>query len=73
MDEGAVMKTRRGITYGSNCKLDIIISEGNREHDMEEPIRINPERLVLSFPMLIVLIYAVSFPIELSAKLNIHN
>jgi hypothetical protein len=49
MHDGTVMKTRRDITYGSDYKLDIVISEGTRKSDMKGPRKIDKERLVLSF------------------------
>jgi hypothetical protein len=73
MRNGTVMKTRRDITYGSDCKLDIVLSEGTWEYGLEEPIKINPKRLVLPLSMLIMLMYALSLSIPLSFKLNIHN
>jgi hypothetical protein len=69
----AVMTTRFDVTYGSDYKLDIIISEGTGKYVMEKPMKINPKRLVLSLSMLIVLIYTASLYIEPSFKLNIHN
>jgi hypothetical protein len=57
MHNNAVMKMRFDITYGSDYKLDIVISEGNREGNMREPISVDPKGLVLSLPMLVVLIY----------------
>jgi hypothetical protein len=68
-----MMDTRREVTYGSEHKLDIVISVGTGEHDIEEPIQFDPERLVLSLPMLIMLIYTVSLHTLSSVKLNIHN
>jgi hypothetical protein len=46
--DNAVMKTKCDTTYGADYKLDIIISEGARERNVEEPIKIDTERLVLS-------------------------
>jgi hypothetical protein len=48
MNDGALMKTRFDITYGSDYKWDIIISEGVWEYNIEKPIKIDPKRLVLS-------------------------
>jgi hypothetical protein len=45
---GVVTKIRRDVTYGSNYKLEIVISEGIEDCDPEKPIQIDPERLVLS-------------------------
>jgi hypothetical protein len=73
MNDGTVLKTRRSITYGSDCKLDIVISDGIWEYDMEEPIEIDPERLVLSLLMLIVLMYVVRLYVQPALKLIIHN
>jgi hypothetical protein len=46
---------------------------GTWKYFMEEPMKIDPKRLVLSLPMMIVLIYDVSLSIRPSIKLNIHN
>jgi hypothetical protein len=71
--DSTVMKIRSEVTYGSGCKLDIIIFEGTGGHYMERPMKIDPERLVLPLSMLIVLMYGSSLPIQPSVKLNIHN
>jgi hypothetical protein len=55
--DDVVMKIRHDITYGSDYKLDIILSEGIGKYDMKRPMRIDPRRLVLPLLMLIVLIY----------------
>jgi hypothetical protein len=60
-------------TYGSDYKLDIVISEGNMKCNMDEPMELDPKRLVLSLSMLIVLMYTISLPIKPSFKLNIYN
>jgi hypothetical protein len=73
MNSGAVMKTRRSITYGSDYKLDIVISEGAGKYEMSKPIKIDPERLVFPSSILIALMYAISLSIQSSFKLNIHN
>jgi hypothetical protein len=73
MHDNTVMKIRRNVTYGSDYKLDISISEGTGKYNMKRPIKIDPKRLVLSLLALIVLIYAVSLLIPSSFKLNIHN
>jgi hypothetical protein len=73
MHDGEVMKTRFDITYESDCKLDITISEGIRIDNMEEPMKIDLKRLVLLLLMLSMLIYAVRLTIQPSFKLNIHN
>jgi hypothetical protein len=70
---GVVIRTRFGITYGSDYKLDIIISEGTGKYKMKRPIKIDPKRLVSSLSMLIILMYAVRLFIRPSFKLNIHN
>jgi hypothetical protein len=68
-----VMKTGYNVTYGSDYKLDITISEEIGEYDMKRPMKIDPKRLVLSLSMLIVLIYMISLSIQPSFKLVIHN
>jgi hypothetical protein len=73
MHDGAMMKTRYDITYGSDYKLDIVISEGGWKHDMLKPMKIDTKRLVWSSSMLIVLTYTVSLPIKPLFKLNIRN
>jgi hypothetical protein len=73
INDGTVMKMKLDITYGSNYNLDIIVSEGTRKYYMKKPIEINPKRLVLSYSVLIVLIYALSLPDLPLFKLNIHN
>jgi hypothetical protein len=73
MDDSAVIRTRQNITYGSNCKLDIVISEGSVKYSMEKPMKIYLERSVLSLLMLLVLTCAISPSIESLFKLNIHN
>jgi hypothetical protein len=70
---GTVLTTRLYITYGSDYKLDIVLSEETGKYDIEEPINFDPERLVLSLLVLIVLIYAFSLTIEPVVKLNIYN
>jgi hypothetical protein len=73
MHDGVVMKTRCDVTYGSDYKLNIVISEEAGRYVMRRPTKINPKWLVLSLLMLIVLIYTVGLPIPLLVKLNIHN
>jgi hypothetical protein len=73
MHGNAVIKMVFDITYGSDYKLDIIMSEGNKEDDMKEPMKIDPKRLVLSLYIFIMLIYTVRLTIPPSFKLNIHN
>jgi hypothetical protein len=48
MSDGALIRTRQEIIYGSDCKLDIIIFEGSGKHNVAKPIRIVPEGSVLS-------------------------
>jgi hypothetical protein len=73
MKSGSMMEMRLDVTYGSDYKLDIILSRETKEDDIERSIKIDPKRLVLSLSMLIVLMYTVSLPIRPSFKLNIHN
>jgi hypothetical protein len=73
MHDGLVIRTQSDVTYGSDYKLNIVISEGNGEDDMEETMKIDPKRSVLLLSMSIVLIYAFSLWIQTSFKLNIHN
>jgi hypothetical protein len=73
MHGDTVMKIRRDVIYGSNCKLDIVISEGTGKYSMERPMKIDPKRLVLPLSILIVLIYALSLPIRPSFELSVHN
>jgi hypothetical protein len=73
MHDSTVMKARFDIACGSGYKLDIVISEGTGKYDMRIPMEIDPKRLVLSLPMLIVLIYTVRLIIPSSIKLDIHN
>jgi hypothetical protein len=73
MHDGSVMRTQSEVSYGSDYKLNIVISEGNGEDDMEEAMKIDPKRLVLLLSMLIMLIYTISIWIQTSFKLNIHN
>jgi hypothetical protein len=74
MHGGVVMKTRFDVTYGSDYKLDIVISEGTGKYNMLKPTKIDPKRLVLLLLlMLIMLMYTVSFYIQQSFKLIVHN
>jgi hypothetical protein len=57
MYDGSAVKTRLDATYGSDYKLDIVISEGTREDDVKEPMKIDPKRLVLPLSIMIVLIH----------------
>jgi hypothetical protein len=73
LSNGEVIKTGYNIIYESDYKLDIFISEGIGKYNMFKPMKIDPERLVLSLLMLIVLMYVFSLSIKPSVKLNIHN
>jgi hypothetical protein len=68
-----VLKIRRDVIYGSDYKLDIIISKGTGGYDLEKPIEVDIKRSVLLLSMLIVLICAVRLDIWPSVKLDIHN
>jgi hypothetical protein len=48
MPGGAVMKTRRDITYEYVSKLDITVSEGAGKYNMLKPIQIDPKRSVIA-------------------------
>jgi hypothetical protein len=61
MDDGTVIRTGHDITYGSDCKLDIVISEGTWKYNMFRPMKIDPRRLVLPLLMSIVLIAFLVF------------
>jgi hypothetical protein len=69
----AVIKTELDVTYGSDYKLNIIVSEGARMYVMKEPISVDSKRLVLPSSMLNVLMYVISLFVQPSIKLNIHN
>jgi hypothetical protein len=56
-----VMKMRYDVTYGSNYKLNIIISEETEKYNMERPIEIEPKRLVFPLSILIILTYVYIF------------
>jgi hypothetical protein len=71
--DGTAVKTRRNAVYGSEYKLNIIISEGTGLYNIKEPMKINPKRSVLSLSIFVVLIYTASLPIKPSVELNIHN
>jgi hypothetical protein len=73
MHDGTIMETKRNVTYGLEYKLDIIIHEGTRQYSMRRPMELRLKRLVLPLLMLIVLIYALSLPVQPSVKLDIHN
>jgi hypothetical protein len=45
--DGTAMKTKLDVTYESDYKLDIIISEGPKKYSMKETMKIDPERSVL--------------------------
>jgi hypothetical protein len=59
-----VIRTRFDVTYGSDYKLDVVISERTGKYFMEEPMQIDPNRSVMPLLMSIVLIYVVSLPIQ---------
>jgi hypothetical protein len=67
------MNMNLDVTYGSDYKLDIALSEGTKKYGMKEPMKIDPKRLVLSLLMLSILIYAARLNIRPSFKLNIRN
>jgi hypothetical protein len=73
MNDGTLMRTKLNVTYRSDYKLNIIISEGTGKYNMEESFKIEPEGLVSLLFILIVLMYAVRFIIRPAAELNIHN
>jgi hypothetical protein len=73
MHDNTVMKTKLDVIYGSDYKLNLVLSKGARKGNMKRSIQIDPRRLVLLLSMLIVLIYTVSLSIEPLIKLNIHN
>jgi hypothetical protein len=68
-----VIKTEFDATYGLDCKLNIVISEGSWKHDILKPIKIDPQRSVLPLQILIVLMYMVSLYIQPPLKLDIYN
>jgi hypothetical protein len=43
------VKMKYDITYGSDYKLNIVISEGIRKYKMWKPIKIDPKRLVTQY------------------------
>jgi hypothetical protein len=71
-NDGTVIKMKHDITYGSDYKLNIILSEGTEKYNMKIPMQINQKRLVLPLSSLIMLMYTVSFLIIPSSKLNLH-
>jgi hypothetical protein len=44
LNENSAVKTKLRLTYGSDYKLDIIISEGTGKYDMIGPMKIDPKR-----------------------------
>jgi hypothetical protein len=48
MDDGSVMKTRHNVTFGSDYKLDIVISEEVGTFGRKKSVKIDSKRLVLS-------------------------
>jgi hypothetical protein len=73
IDDSAVMKIRCYLTYGSDYRLDIVISEGTGKYSTNMPMKLDPRRLVLLLLMLIVLTCVISLTIKPSLKLNIYN
>jgi hypothetical protein len=71
--DDVVVKTRFEVTYGSDYKLDVIISEETGSYNVESPVEIDLKRSVLLLLTLIVLMYAVSSCIQPSLELNIYN
>jgi hypothetical protein len=68
-----VIKIRHDMTYGSDYKLDIVISEETGKCVMRKSMKIDPERLVLLLSTLIVLIYTIRPSIKSSLKSVIHK
>jgi hypothetical protein len=56
MHGSVVMKIRRDVTYGSDYKLNVFITEGAGSYNVESPVKIELKGLVLSLSMLITLI-----------------
>jgi hypothetical protein len=44
MYDNVTMKTKRDVRYGSDYKLNIVISEETGKYSMEKPIEIDLER-----------------------------
>jgi hypothetical protein len=61
MHGDTVIKTRCNAAYGSDYKLDIVISEETGNYNMDKPIQIDPKRLVLASMILLMLIYTLVF------------
>jgi hypothetical protein len=72
MHGSEVMKTKLDVTYGSDYKLNIIISKGARKHKVMRPMKIDPKAL-LSSSMSDESMYDDSPYIQPSVKLNIYN
>jgi hypothetical protein len=73
MHDNTMVKTEINVKYELDYKLNVVLSEATDKYDIEGPMKINPKRLVLSSPMLIILIYATRLNIRPSFKLNIYN
>jgi hypothetical protein len=73
MNDGTVVETKLDATHRFDYKLNIVLSEGIREHNTRRPMEVDPKRSVLSLLMLIVLMYAIRFFVRPSVKLNIYN
>jgi hypothetical protein len=48
MNDGTLIKTKLDVSYGSDYKLNIVISEGTRIYNMKKPLQFDLKRLVLS-------------------------
>jgi hypothetical protein len=48
MNDGTLIKTKLDVSYGSDYKLNIVISDGTGIHNMKKPLQFDLERLVLS-------------------------
>jgi hypothetical protein len=73
MNDNTFIKTKLKITYETDYKLDIIVSEGTGKYIVKRPMKIDPKRLVLPLHMSIMLMYASRLCIQPLIKLNIHN
>jgi hypothetical protein len=47
--DGTFMRTKLDIKYGSDYKLDIVISEGTGTYNTFSPVQFDPKRLVLPY------------------------
>jgi hypothetical protein len=73
MHNGEMMKTGFDITYGSEYKLDIVMSKGTWEFGIRLPMRVNLERSESSSSKPTEPLYGLSHPAQPLVKLNIHN